>query len=274
MRSRGLVVAIAVVLAVLAAVGVIVYTSSVRESATTENTTQVLVSTQDIQANTALDPLIEQNVFQLQNVPNNLVIAGAVRDTSELQGQTATAPIYQNEQIPISRISVGASNNLGIDTGNIGVGLLVDGPNAVNGYVQQGDNVTMYATFPQGTLITKSSLKQLLGSGAGTVGQVLGDSSSAGSGNVVQVQADFTVTLIPSVEVLSVLNPATDPESGRAQSGASTFVLNLTPTDAQELVFAIDHAKLYMGLLPPDNDKGYAVPGTVGVPVGKVVGLK
>ena len=92
--------------------------------------------------------------------------------------------------------------------------------------------------------------------------------------HVVQVQADFTVTLIPSVEVLSVQNPATDPESGRSTSGSSTFVLNLTPTDAQELVFAIDHAKLYMGLLPPDNDKGYAVPGTVGVPVGKVVGLK
>ena len=39
MRSRGLVVAIAVVLAVLAAVGVIVYTSNVRESAINENTT-------------------------------------------------------------------------------------------------------------------------------------------------------------------------------------------------------------------------------------------
>ncbi len=273
MRSRGLVVAIAVVLAVLAAVGVIVYTSGVRESATTENTKPVLVSTQDIQANTALDPLIEQNVFQIQNVPDGLVLAGAVTDVSELQGQTATAPIYQNEQIPIARISAGASNNLGIDPGNIGVGLLVDGPNSVNGYVQQGDNVTMYATFPQGTLITKSSLKQLLAAG-GSVGQVLGGTSTSGSGNVVQVQADFTITLIPSVEVLSVQNPATDPESGRATSGASTFVLNLTPTDAQELVFAIDHAKLYMGLLPPDNDKGYAVPGTVGVPVGKVVGLK
>ena len=38
MRSRGLVVAIAVVLAVLAAVGVIVYTSNVEESAVNENT--------------------------------------------------------------------------------------------------------------------------------------------------------------------------------------------------------------------------------------------
>ena len=44
MKSRGLVVAIAVVLAVLAAVGVIVYTSSVRENAITEGTTTVLVS--------------------------------------------------------------------------------------------------------------------------------------------------------------------------------------------------------------------------------------
>ena len=76
MRSRGLVVAIAVVLAVLAAVGVIVYTSSVRETAVDENTTTVLASTQDIQANTPLDPLIAQGVFQTIQVPNDGVVPG------------------------------------------------------------------------------------------------------------------------------------------------------------------------------------------------------
>src|SRR6476646_7072193 len=99
MRSRGLVVAIAVVLAVLAAVGVIVYTSSVRETVTSANTTQLVTSSQDIPANTLLDPLIDSNVFKLTAIPNDAVVPGAVSDITELRGQVTSAQIFQNEQI-------------------------------------------------------------------------------------------------------------------------------------------------------------------------------
>ena len=277
MRSRGLVVAIAVVLAVLAAVGVIVYTSSVRDKAVDENTTPVLASTQDIQANTPLDPLIAQGVFTTIQVPNAGVVPDAVTDVSQLQGQTATAPIYQNEQIPLARISSGAQNILGIDPGNVGLGLEVEGQAAVNGTVQQGDNISIYATFTRGTLVTKQSLKFFLTPAQlqKAVQQVLGGTPvSGGSQNVFQMLTDFTVTLVPSVEVLSVQNPAVDTTSGRASGGTSTYVLNMTPEDASELVFATGHSTLYVGLLPPDNDGGYPEPGTIGVPIGKVIGAK
>src|SRR3954447_24146613 len=105
MRSRGLVVAIAVVLAVLAAVGVIVYTSGVKENAVNENTVPVLVSSQDILASTQLDPLISQGVFSTANVPQAVVPANAVTSTDQLQGKTATAPIYANEAIPVERVT-------------------------------------------------------------------------------------------------------------------------------------------------------------------------
>jgi len=276
MKSRGLVVAIAVVLAVLAAVGVIVYTSNVRDTAISENTTPVLVSTQDIQASTPLDPLIGQGVFQIVNVPIPDVVPGAVTTTDELQGQTATAPIYANEQIPTGRISSGASNNLGIDEGNIGLGLQIDGQAAVNGYVQQGDNITVYATFGRGTLVTKQSLKFLLTPAQfnKAIQQILGGAPVSGaSAAVFQMQTDLTVSLIPSVEVLAVQNPPVDTTTGSKASGASTFVLNLTPEDAQQLVFATGHSTLYLGLLPPDNEGGYPQPGTVGVPFARVIGL-
>jgi Flp pilus assembly protein CpaB len=275
MRSRGLVVAIAVVLAVLAAVGVIVYTSNVRDTAVNENTTAVLASTQDIQANTPLDPLIAQGVFQSIQVPNSGVVPDAVTDVAQLQGQTATSPIYQNEQIPLARISSGASNILGIDEGNIGLGLQVEGQASVNGFVQQGDNITIYATFTRGTLVTKQSLKVLLTPAQlnKALQQVLGGTPvSGGSQNVYQMQTDFTVSLIPAVEVLSVQNPPVDTTSGRASGGVSTYVLNMTPQDAQDLVFATGHSTLYVGLLPPDNTEGYPEPGTIGVPIGRVVG--
>src|SRR6266487_2836042 len=99
MRSRGLVVAIAVVLAVLAAVGVIVYTNSVKNGGG-DKTTAVIVSNQDIQANTPLNPLLDSGAFGTVNVPNDTLVAGAVTSENELRDQTTSATIYANEQIP------------------------------------------------------------------------------------------------------------------------------------------------------------------------------
>jgi len=265
MRSRGLVVAIAVVLAVLAAVGVIVYTSSVKETAVNENTVPVLVSTQNIPANTALDPLIAQGVFTTANVPQTVVVADAVTSPDQLSGKTATAPIYANEAIPLARVT--ASNVVGISPGNVGLGLQVDGAAAVNGQISQGDNVAIWATFGSGTIVTKAQLKQLL-----TPGQI-SQLSGGTSGAAIRMPTDFTVTLIRTVKVLSAQNPPVDTSTGRSSAGSSTYLLNMDPTDAQLLVFATDHSTLYLGLLPPGDEKGYVQPGTIGVPFGRVIGV-
>src|SRR3954453_7330947 len=269
MRSRGLVVAIAVVLAVLAAVGVIVYTSSVRENATSEGTVPVVTSSQDIAANTPLDPLIASNVFKLTPIPNDAVVPNAVTDISQLNGSVTSAPIYQNEQIPTDRLSTGqGSNNLGITPGNVAVGLAVDGAGAVNGYVQQGSHVALYATFDKGTVVAKQTLKFFLKGAA--IQQLAGGSSGA----AVVMPTDYTITLVPSVHVLAVSNPPADTSTGKPTSGSSTFVLDLSPSDATNVVFAVGHSTLYMGLLPPDApEKGYGEPGTIGAPFARVVGV-
>ena len=271
MRSRGLVVAIAVVLAVLAAVGVIVYTSSVRETASSINTTELVTSNQDIPANTPLDPLIAQNVFKLTAIPNDAVVPGAVTDISQLNGQVTSAPIYQNEQIPVNRLSSGpGSNNLGISEGNVGLGLEVDGAAAVNGYIQQGSHVALYATFNQGTYVTRQALGFFL---KGSQIAKLQSGSSSANPNLILMPTDYTFSLVPSVKVLAVTNPPADTNTGKPTSGASDFVLDLAPSDATNVVFAVDHATLYMGLLPPQNPDGYRQPGTIGAPYARVIGV-
>jgi Flp pilus assembly protein CpaB len=270
MRSRGLVVAIAVVLAVLAAVGVIVYTSSVRENATSINTTELVTSSQDIPANTPLDPLIASNVFKLTAIPNDAVVPGAISDISQLQGQVTSAPIYQNEQIPSNRLSSGPSNTLGISPGNVGLGLEVDGAAAVNGYIQQGSHVALYATFNQGTYVTRQTLGFFL---KGSQIAKLQSGSTSSNPNLILMPTDYTFSLVPSVKVLAVTNPPADTNTGKPTSGASDFVLDLAPSDATNVVFAVDHSTLYMGLLPPDNPNGYPQPGTIGAPFGKVIGV-
>ena len=47
----------------------------------------------------------------------------------------------------------------------------------------------------------------------------------------------------------------------------------MTPEDGQELVFATEHATIYIGLLPPGNAGGLRGAGHVGVPLGRVIGV-
>jgi Flp pilus assembly protein CpaB len=280
MRSRGLVVAIAVVLAVLAAVGVIVYTNSVKNG-TGADTTAVIVSDKDIPANTPLNPLIDAGDFGTVNVPNDTLVAGAVTDENELRDQTTSSTIYANEQIPTSRLATGRGNALGISDGHVGLGIQVDGPQSVNGYIQNNDQVEIYATFPKATIVTKQSLKQLL-----TPAQLArlftalqaGTSATVANSPVISMPFDFTFPLVQSVRVLAISNPPVDSTTGKPGNGGSTLVLDMVPADAQALVLASsDATQLWLGLLPPNKDgtpaTGYKGSATFGVPFAKVTGV-
>jgi Flp pilus assembly protein CpaB len=281
MRSRGLVVAIAVVLAVLAAAGVIVYTNNLRDDITTDETTAVIVANQDIGSGTILDPLIDQGVFGTIRVPNDALVEGAVVDLAQLEGQTTSAPIYTNEQIPLSRLATGQANILNISEGHIGLGLELNGPQTVNGYINTGDQIVVYATFPENTAITKESLKFLL-----SEQQIQkffealqgGDLATLATSDILIAQFDFTMTLMPSVKVLAIQNPTVDETSGRRSGGGATLVLDMLPEDAQMLVFAQGQADLYLGLLPPlkegDPDTvGHVQPGIIGIPIERLLGV-
>jgi Flp pilus assembly protein CpaB len=272
------VVAIAVVLALLAAAGVIVYTNNLETQIETENTTVVIVSTQDIPANTQLDPLIASGVFGPVNVPNEALVATAVTSVDQLAGEVAAAPILANEQIPLERLSAGGGGNLlGISEGNLGVGLAIDGPQAVNGAITQGSYVAVFATFPKGAVITDDAIEKLF-----TPQQiqkfyesVIGGGSTTGLAQapVLILPTDFTVQLLRSAKVLSVQNPVVDQTTGRRGDGQTTLALDLTPEDTSQLIFASSQAELYLALLPPEGEEGYDNGAVIGVPVDKVVGV-
>ncbi|MEX0983730.1 MAG: SAF domain-containing protein [Actinomycetota bacterium] len=277
MRSRGLVVAIAVVLAVLAAAGVIVYTNSLEDTLLTENTVEVVVSKQNIAANTALGPLVTAGNFDLILVPDEAVVAGAITVINDLSDETTAAPILANEQIPSSRLASGNNlNQLGITPGNLALGLSIGGPQSVNGYISQGDNVVVFATFKAGTPVTKEALSKVL---RPDQIQAFYDSlTGVVSGNpadqpVLILPFEFTTTLIRSVKVIAIQNPSVDEQTGRKASGETTMALDLVPDDATNLVYASGQAQLYLGLLPPENEEGYQTGAAYGVPLVKVTGV-
>jgi pilus assembly protein CpaB len=261
MRSRGLVVAIAIVLAVGAAAAVVLYTQGVKEEAVRGGElTTVIVATVDIPANQRLDPLIEQGLFEEIRVPADALVGGAVTSLTDLQGETTTTPILANEQISTARLSSAEVklNTIGVSEGHVGLAIELDAPRGGVGNIQPGDNVQVFATY-QGVTVIPGSLRQLI------------TSPTPPSGAERKVP-DFTLTLIPDVRVLRIQNPTVDAETGRSDSSRIQITLDLLPEDAQNLVFAQENALIWLGLLPP-GEKGTQPPAST-VPIELLLGAK
>ena len=274
MRSRGLVVAIAVVLAIVAAAAVILYTNGVKNDAVTGGALSVVVvSKQPIAANTNLNPLIEEGAFSELRVPTDAVVDGAVTSLDELRGQTTTAPILANEQIASARLSGGEAppgGAQGITPGHVGLPIVLEGGPAGYGLIQRGDNVAVYATFKQGEVLAKADLRQVLS--PVQLAKLLTDANT--NGPLVVVPFKFTVTLVQSSRVLNIENPVVV-EGNKFDEANIPLMLDLTPEDAQAVSYAMVNADIVnLGLLPPENADGYPIEGHTGASYDDIVGVK
>jgi Flp pilus assembly protein CpaB len=250
MRSRGLVVVLAVILATLAVVGLFLYTRSVKEDATSGGAlTEVVVSKVDIAANSDLNQLINEGQFELKNVPTDDLIKGAIQQVSDLRNRRNSVPILAGEQIPLSRVEGGKVTGgvLGIPDGLEAIVVALDGPRAVAGAMAGGDFVTIYATFDNVPLKQKNAQQQ----------------TSSITGQQQQQTASATVVLVPQVQVLRVAVPQqAGGVSGSVSAdttGSITVALGLKPEDAQKFVFALEQGTVWLSLLPPDG-KGVDLP--------------
>jgi len=252
MKSRGVVVVMALILATIATAGVFLYSRGVKQEAIKGGDLQdVIVSKVDIPANTELDEMISAQQFELLQVPQDAVVEGAVTDLAQLRGRRNSAFIIAGEQIPISRVETGEipGGALGIPEGHQAISVTLDGPRAIAGALAGGDNVTIYATFEgvKINLIQKDFLKTLK-SGSTTSLQSQGELPDF----------DTTVVLSPQVEVLRVTHensgdPSQEVSSADQAQGNTTVTLAFLPDEAQRFVFALELGKVYLSLLPPDE---------------------
>jgi Flp pilus assembly protein CpaB len=251
MRSRGLVVVLALILASIATAGVFLYSQGVKKDAIEGGDLHdVIVSKVDIPANTPVDPLIAQEQFEILQVPADAVVDGSVTDLSQLRGRTTTAYILAGEQIPVARVQGGVipGGILGIPEGHQAVAVSMAGPRAIAGALAGGDHVTVYATFDDVslTLLNKNFLK-----GADDPNQL-----ASLEGTSVP-EFDTTVVLVPEVEVLRVAREgAVVEEDGSASQDAQgnvTLTMAFLPEEAQQFVFALEQGRVYLSLLPPDE---------------------
>jgi Flp pilus assembly protein CpaB len=266
MRSRGLVVAIAVVLAVAAAAAVVLYVQGVKRDAETGGQlVPVIVATQEIPANQRLDALVDQGLFDEIAINQDAVVEGAVQNIDDLRGQTTVTPILANEQISLSRLSGSEEplNLVGVSKGHIGVAFELEAPQGGSGNVQPGDRVAVFATY-QNVQAIAGDLRSTLRN----------PSASATATRTVQVP-DFTVTLIPTVRVLKIENPSVDSETGETSVNDRIRVtLDLLPEEAQRMVFAQENGLVWLGLLHPDEESGHGQPRADVVPIELLLGRR
>ena len=181
------------------------------------------MASQDIPANTNLNPLLDQGVFSTLRVPTDAVVDGAISDPSQLRGLTSTAPILANEQIPVGRLSSGESPQggpLGISDGNVAVSIRVDDEAAVNGSITRGSSIVVYATFESPEFLPGGTAQQQI--------------TKAGTSVQTSELPTLTTTLIPAVRVLEVVNPVVAEGSTQSANEPVTLTLDLTPAGCTE----------------------------------------
>jgi Flp pilus assembly protein CpaB len=278
MRSRGLVVVLALILATLATAGVFLYSQGVKENAVEGGDLRdVVVATADIPANSELNEFIREDQFRVIQVPEDTLIEDPVTDISQLQNQRNSVYIFSNEQIPVARIRGGEipGGQLSIPEGYQAITVALDAPRAVSGALSGGDDVTIYATFEDISLtaVSEKSLKKAIKAASRPQpdGATATDGADGTSGQVNLPTFDATVTLVPTVQVLRVILPnsnggtvgeETDNPDNSAQSTLQV-ILALTPEDAQKFVFSMEQGTTYLSLLPPDQDGAELDPLTV-----------
>jgi pilus assembly protein CpaB len=231
MKGRGLVVFLALILATLATAGVFMYTRGVKEEPA-GTMVQVVVSKVDLPARTDLDQLIKDDEFKTIQVPEGVVVDGAITSVDQLAGKNNSVAILAGEQIPAARISGNVPGGaLAIPDGMEAITVQLETPRGVAGSINSGDQVTIYSTF-------KDAPANVTGSKKETV----------------------TVVLVPTAELLAVFRPPTSAvfgggegeTSGEQLPGTLTVTVALEPEDAQHFVFSMEAGNVWFGLLPPD----------------------
>lgn len=274
MRSRGLVVVLALVLATIAVAGLFLYTRSVRQNALTSGgVSEVVVSKVNIPANSDLNQYISDGNFVLKTIPSDDLVAGAITQVADLRNRRNSVPIIEGEQIPLARVQGGkvAGGTLGIPDGYEALTVSLEAPAAVSGAFSAGDDLTVYATFDDVPVsaLTKKQQKIFVKQTSANSVTITGNRAAQLAGQTTTV----TAVLVPQAKVLRVTIPQTQggvSGSVSTPTGNVVVALALTPVDAQKFVYAVDQGTVYLSLLPPNANGKELPPMTVQDVIGQL----
>ena len=211
-RRTGVIVAIAA--AILAGVLLYAFVQNYKKSSPTpvvNTTAAVVVSTGFIPAGTPASQVALGDGLQHAVVPTNVVVAGAISDSSLLVGKVAAKDIYPGQQITAADFTAGdVTIAQYLSPGQRAIEIPIDATHGLQGYVMPGDRIDMFTSI-------------------------------GGTGGKEQV-------LATNVQVLSL---GTGTNGTAQSTGTGSLVLAVSDALAKKLAYASDSSRIWVVLRPP-----------------------
>ncbi|MFN2606724.1 MAG: Flp pilus assembly protein CpaB [Acidimicrobiales bacterium] len=203
-------------------------------SASSANGTTVLYATKTIPSGTSGVSAVDQGLVKSRSVANSAKPAGALTDPSQLAGKTAVDTLPEGAVLTDSQFAV-PQTRLGtvtIPPGKTALALQLGAVPGVAGFVGNGDHIDIYGVAKDGPGAPSAKL------------------------------------IMQNTEVLNVTGgspSATATAAATATSANATFLLAVSPAEAEHLVYLTSFQSLYFSLVSKD---AAAVGGTPGSGAG------
>ena len=233
MRSKLVILVVAVILGVLAAVLTGRYVASLERGVAAEDEPiEVLVAQEAVARGTSAEEMLEAGLVVRQSIPRRYVAEGAVSSTASIEGQVLAEDVSRGEQITQARFRFPSQAGLAfsIPEDFVAVTISNNAVKGVAGLVKPNDHVMVVVTLdpgPDGEVLTQVLLPRARVLAIGTaVGAEPAETQqqTGGGGLAGSQQAD-------------------------GQQPASTITLALSPEDVEKLVCAEETGSVWLALL-------------------------
>jgi len=252
MRTKIVVLIIAVILGLLSAFAVVSYIEGARATIEAEDKpVEVLVAQQDLPAGLSAEELMAEEYVALVEIPRRYVADGAVSSLGAIKDRLLTVPLTKGEQLTANRFSLPSEAGLSfaVPEDYVAIAIPNSADRGVAGLVRPGDSVAVYATFELEPNRIDTAVTRLILQKA----------------RVLAVGASTTTVSTTDDEDEEEANTGTLAGAG-ARAGTEpdvpgTVTLALSPADAEKLVFAQEEGAVWLALLGSGTTEVPVTPG-------------
>jgi len=242
MRSRIVIIVVALVLGGVAAIMAATYLNSARVRLDAQSQpVEVLVAQENIERGTPSDELFAKKLIVAQKIPRQFVAADAISSQRAIDGQVLAVSLTAGEQLTTGRFQYPSQAGLAysVPSDYIAVSIPVDKVSSVSGLLRPGDLVAVMGTVEQPSGKDKVTVTKILVPKA----RILAVGTDAGTGTSSETNSGSK----------SVMSAASRDQN---QTEVNAVTLALSPADAEKVVFIANEGSgkgdrsLWLALLP------------------------
>ena len=246
MRSRMVMLGLALLLGLGAAIGVASYLSGVRAQVQKEvDPVETLVAQENIPAGTSIKDLAAKGRLGRVAIPKKYVAEGAINSLETLDESVTAVSVSRGEQLTPAKFEPvnEAGLSYAIPKGMVALTIPLDEVRGVGTMMQPGDEVSILVTFspgPEGEDSTRTLLQKVP---VLAVGKVMEKASKPKPNGV----------LAGARQIGPAAQPAEEPKR--------IITLAVTPSNAEKVVFAQEQGKVWLSLMPAPDNQAVATAG-------------